>query len=260
MARVQSIIDLFAGHGWDVAARQLGLPDPLGIEWDAAACATREAAGMPTLQADIAALEPLDFGLVTGLIASPPCQSFSGAGKGGGKHDQDIVIRCAYELAAGLDSRPERAAECQDPRSLLTVEPLRWALALRPLWIAFEQVPAVLPLWQLFADILYGEGYAVDAGVLHAEQFGHNPPRWVHGRPSTTVCADPRIMAPGRHDPKVSGSQMKDAVRVTVEEAACLQSYPAGFPFRGSKTKQYQQIGNAVPVLLAKAVLKEIAL
>lgn len=82
---MDAIVDLFAGHGWDVAARALELPDPLGIEWDDAACATRRAAGMPTLQADIAALDPLDFGPVDGLIASPPCQSFSGAGKGLGQ-------------------------------------------------------------------------------------------------------------------------------------------------------------------------------
>ena len=38
-------LDLFAGPGgWDMGAAALGL-DPLGIEWDEAACATRKAAG-----------------------------------------------------------------------------------------------------------------------------------------------------------------------------------------------------------------------
>lgn len=56
-----TVIDLFAGMGgWDLAARELGL-DPLGIEHNPDACATREAAGLRTLQADIATLDPAGF-------------------------------------------------------------------------------------------------------------------------------------------------------------------------------------------------------
>lgn len=73
-------IDLFAGAGgWDWAARELGL-DPLGIEWDADACATREAAGLRTLKADVAALNPEHFRPCRMLIGSPPCPTFSAAG------------------------------------------------------------------------------------------------------------------------------------------------------------------------------------
>jgi DNA (cytosine-5)-methyltransferase 1 len=43
--------------------------------------------------------------------------------------------------------------------------------------------------------------------------------------------------------------------RVTVEEAAILQTFPVGFPFQGGKGKRYQQVGNAVPPLLARAIL-----
>lgn len=44
--------------------------------------------------------------------------------------------------------------------------------------------------------------------------------------------------------------------RVTVAEAAALQTFPPGHPFQGSKGKQYLQIGNAVPPLLGVAVLR----
>jgi DNA (cytosine-5)-methyltransferase 1 len=166
------IIDLFAGAGgWDEGLRQLGY-SAIGIDVDRWACATARAAGHERFEADIAALNPEDFAPVWGLIGSPPCQAYSTAGKGLGRFDKERVIACAHELAAGHDSRAEHLAACRDPRSLLTVEPLRWTLALRPRWIALEQVPGVLELWSLFAGLLAGHGYDATAGVLSAEQFG----------------------------------------------------------------------------------------
>ncbi|HEU4975713.1 MAG TPA: DNA cytosine methyltransferase [Baekduia sp.] len=174
------MIDLFAGPGgWDVGARALGL-DPLGVEWDDAACQTREAAGLRTIQGDVAALEPqeilyetIDANALWGLIASPPCQAWSMAGKGGGRRDQEHVIACAHEQAQGWDTRSWRRAECEDERSMLVVEPLRWVRQLKPTWVAFEQVPPVLGLWAMFAQIMEAEwGYQCWTGVLEAERYG----------------------------------------------------------------------------------------
>jgi DNA (cytosine-5)-methyltransferase 1 len=81
---------------------------------------------------------------------------------------------------------------------------------------------------------------------------------WVTERPATTVQGDPRVGRPGHKD-RDQGESMfeQDSVRITVQEAAILQSFPPDYPWQGTRTAQFRQVGDAVPPRLAMHVLAE---
>lgn len=329
--------DLFAGGGgWDVAARTLGL-EARGIENMKEARATRDAAGLTTIHDDVWTFAP--DGRAEGLIASPPCQTFSAAGKGSGRKALDDVlrgIRDRYYL--DLDHLRFLGEEVGDQRTSLVLTPLHFATQHPYEWLAWEQVPTVLPVWEACAEALRAKGWHVWTGLLHAEQYGvpqtrkrafllasrHSPvapptpthsryysrsperldagvakwvsmaealgwglsarpsptvtgggtetggaepiaklarytsrPDWAFNRPSTTIVGTfkPEVVAAPGYRTTVSRQNAPDSVRVTVHEAGVLQSFPADYPWQGTKGKQFLQCGNAVPPLLAMHAL-----
>ncbi|MET9294387.1 DNA cytosine methyltransferase [Streptomyces sp. NPDC003077] len=170
-------LDLFAGPGgWSHALTVLGARD-VGLEWDEWACRTRAAAGQLTLRTDVALYPVRPFvGKTGGLIASPPCQAWSRAGKRLGLVDQPLVHQAVADLAQGRDTRARLLTACRDERSLLAAEPMRYLHALntagQPEWVAMEEVPDVLPLWKQYAVILRGWGFSAWTGILNAADFG----------------------------------------------------------------------------------------
>lgn len=322
-------MDLFAGPGgWDLAARELGI-DVTGIEHDPTACETRRAALLRTIEGDVRDYGPGNF-RADGLIASPPCQTFSTAGRKNGCASLEDVLLAVKLLEHDIEHR----ARFTDERTTLVLEPLRWALEAADIgipyrWLAFEQVPTVLPVWQAMADVIRRLGYSVAAGVLDAERYGvpqtrkravliakldgeahlpepthsryfpndwlrleHGVRPWVSmaealGWPATdrkasvmagsgTSCylVDPRpVDAPaqtitgagtaewGWRPTRAQGRGDRDprGFRLTAEEMAILQTFPPDHPWQGNQGERYQQIGNAVPPLLARAVLTSIA-
>lgn len=90
-------------------------------------------------------------------------------------------------------------------------------------------------------------------------------PEWTRKRPATTVVADPRISTPRayRKSKPRSGkewtSQFEEAVRVSVEEAAVLQGFRADYPWQGSRTRCFLQVGNAVCPPVARLVVEAVS-
>ena len=68
---------------------------------------------------------------------------------------------------------------------------------------------------------------------------------WEHDRPAND----------GRNNDEMVG-RSDEAIRITIRDALILQSFRPDYPVAGNKTKQFEQIGNACPVLLAKAILE----
>lgn len=146
---------------------------------------------------------------VDGLIASPPCPLYSAAGGKQGRLGFGIMAAAIREMPAsstheviaaarrllavelcpvvaeahpelddyalplpGVPTRVEAEAERMAREASLVLEPLRWAIALRPKWIALEQVPPVLVLWEAMAEALRRVGYQTATGVLNAADYG----------------------------------------------------------------------------------------
>jgi DNA (cytosine-5)-methyltransferase 1 len=66
------------------------------------------------------------------------------------------------------------------------------------------------------------------------------------------------LAAPGWRTDKAAHRQDADgSIRISPRQAGILQSFPPDYPWRGSLDERFTQIGNAIPPLLAKAVIAE---
>jgi DNA (cytosine-5)-methyltransferase 1 len=163
-------LDLFAGCGGASLGLHRAGYEVLGVEFDRQAHATHEAAGMDCLRADVRNLEP-GLDRFDHLHASPPCQTFSTAGKGTGRDSVAALAAAVKDVLNGAQPA-DLDIDVADERTLLTLEPARWIAALKPATISLEQVRGVLPIWEAYAEGLRDLGYSAWAGLINAEQFG----------------------------------------------------------------------------------------
>jgi DNA (cytosine-5)-methyltransferase 1 len=398
-------IDIFAGPGgWDEGLRRIGITDVLGFEWDKDACATAITAGHRRVQADVARVATGTLvRKMRGLIGSPPCTKFSSAGNGMGRQFLEMLAEGIRAMFRGVDRRQqlrdaiypacleeqlaknakrpegkrvtrermEKAAHDEAYSIVLVLEPARFiadALAAGgPLdTVLLEQVPEVMPLWQVYKLCLVKRGFSVWTGVLNSADYGvpqtreralliaclgrtATPPVATHarspqgadlfgdellpwvsmadalgwpagtemvsnynsggvlGNPCRRFASDPSftltskmdrtkvVPPPGfvldrhqnsrgprgtsvpvalvtfdRPSPTItsqtpnawvlrdgqSDTDSGEHLKVSIEEAAVLQSFPADYPWQGNKGSQFLQCGNAVPPELAAAVAR----
>ncbi|TCJ34575.1 DNA cytosine methyltransferase [Parafrankia sp. BMG5.11] len=69
----------------------------------------------------------------------------------------------------------------------------------------------------------------------------------------------PRTIVTRFRDPKTGEYTHPEQDRtISIREAARIQGFPDSFVFHGNRSSQYDQVGNAVPVQLAKTIAEEI--
>lgn len=427
----------FAGPGgWDEGAAMLGLRFH-GVDHDGPACETARAAGHQREQADVTEHVSPGWARGKGHVSSPSCTLFSMAGSGIGRLVLDVLAEGISRIFAGEDPAvvrtktqdaiyPVALAEVEASNTkrkagqqwdtervaakaridakiaALVLEPARRVMELDPEWVAFEQVPEVLPLWQVYVRELRARGWsawtcvlcAADYGVpqtreravlgasrvrnvqppepTHSEHahdadlFGSSRLPWIswgealglpadaairpargagmierHGqrpdhlasapaptviskarsweidrrtnskgprgtmvptvpvpsdRPAPTLtskaggqwvlrasnqansairsdnkpaptmlfahaCNDVRLYPKGTEkpgEPMRAGDRPAESSKLEVWEAGILQSFPVDYPWRGTRSKQYEQVGNAIPPLMAAHILSAI--
>lgn len=150
---IDGMLDLFAGTGVGVAARDLGIRE-YGVEIMPEAIASRELAGFQTPYNDAWDIDaPQRLGLdFNTMWASPPCQTYSVAGKGSGRRAlDDVLAAIKSERWVDIDDLRALGESVGDERTALVLTPLTYANKYLPRYIALEQVPTVLPVWEEMA-------------------------------------------------------------------------------------------------------------
>ncbi len=291
------VLDLFAGCGGLALGFESAGFRTVGYEQDADACRTyRDNLNAPCHQTHLRPGVELTDGVAV-VSGGPPCQPFSVNGHQEGEHDERdgfpaflwaveryrpaVVV---FENVRGMRYRNEAYFNGITAR----LAALGYVVDWRMLNAADFGVPQK-------RERLFVVGHAggfefpepthrtpVTAGVALGELAHHTPPgaKFLTASMDESVaryeqkskCVRPRDLHLDTPSRTVTCRNLNGATgdmlrvklpdgrrrRLTVREGARLQSFPDWFQFAGSEGSQFNQVGNAVPPLLAKAVAQAV--
>lgn len=290
-------VDLFAGcGGMSLGFQQAGFEVVAAFDnWKPALEIYRANFGHPASEADLSDIEN-SIELVRPyrpevIVGGPPCQDFSHAGKrdeNGGRADLTVAFA---NIVAGIMPRffvMENVDQIHKSRYLAEAKVIfqkaGYGLFEATLEATDFGVPQYRKRYFLFGR-LGAEDNFMDVNSLTPTssetsvrqyfklsklpldtEFYYRHPRTYARRaiysidePSPTVRGVNRPIPQTYRPHPLDAALPTDAVRpLTTIERSYIQTFPKGFVWSGNKTNLEQMIGNAVPVLLAKAVARAL--
>ena len=296
--RPPTVVELFAGAGGAALGLEAaGFSHLACIENDADACATLRAVGLPCVEGDVRDPDLYESEWVGCdlLWASFPCQAWSSAGKREGAKDErngwpwtvDAIDRlkpqwfAAENVTGLLTHRSGCRAMClgrdECPQAYFDLVILTQLQERYPV-VQYRVLNASsfgVPQHRRRVIILAGPRAIEWPKVTHGNPTGQcelfsqpplpwaTPDYWPTPSPTVSAVGECKGSGPGGNPQKMQ--RASDALylatgrrRLTIEECALLQDFPADHPFQGVKSSRYRQVGNAVPPALAEAVGRQL--
>lgn len=274
--------------------------EDVGFENNEDACATARAAGHNRICIDVTQVSPGGYAGSSGITATPPCPSWSQLGLRLGPKDRESVLNIIDAYAHSVTppepdwNDPRSALTAEPMRWIVELRP-SWIVCEQvpgalPLW---QHMARHLREdgYSAVAGVLHTEEYGVPQtrrrAVLIARRDGvpaalpvpthqryrRKPsglPRWVSmhdaigwgliDRPAWTVTGGGTRTGGAEFFGNARCRAILGGRRLTVPEAAALQTFPEGYPFQGNKGSRSQQIGDAVPPVLGMAIFRTLPL
>jgi DNA (cytosine-5)-methyltransferase 1 len=275
-----SLVDVegFAGPGgWSEGRRLAGAAHrAIGFDIDSAACRTAVAAGHTRVRADVSrvSLAPM-AGRVDGVLMSPPCKDWSPTGTrlGAAGRTGHLIAEplrwcrvllprwTAWECSATLLVQSRFEA---DAAALRELGYHVWTGVLnaadygvpqtrrRAVLVAHRDRPVGPPPPEFGGPISMSDALGWSGAEL-VSNYGTNGDARNRGRRG---MHQPAFTITGKCGRNYWEWPDGTARRLSVAEAGQLQTFPADYPWQGGSIIRQQQVGDAMPPLLAAAILR----
>ena len=204
---------------------------------------------------DMAKYEGADF-----VFGGPPCQGFSVAGKMDPNDERSKLIFTFLDVVEKVQPKAFVMENVKALGVLEKWEPTRKKYLERATKMGYQCMPFILNASEygvsqkrervFFIGIKSGLDPFFEHHMMDEEYlYGNAECDWVVDYHQGLI--DGRIVPEFKDAP----SRLR---RITIKEAAKIQTFPDNYIFCGNKGKVYTQIGNAVPCKLAEAVARAV--